>query len=85
MSLYKIIFSPTAEKQMLKLPSHISIRIANAIANLANRPFLGKKLKGDLTDYRSYRVGDYRVIYFIRRAQVQVEIIRVANRREVYR
>ena len=70
---------------MLNLQSHISIRIANAIANLAHQPLLGKKLKGDLSDCRSYRVGDYRVIYFIRRAQVQVEIIRVANRREVYR
>ena len=81
---YKIVFAPTAEKQFLNLTKTVQLRVANAIAKLAKDPFLGKQLHGQLRDYRSFRIGDYRVIYYIRQQMVQIEIIRVAHRREVY-
>jgi mRNA interferase RelE/StbE len=82
---YKIVFAPTAERQFLKLSKVVRIRVAQAIAKLANDPFIGKRLKAEFADYRSFRVGDYRVIYFVRKKLIQVEIIRVAHRREAYR
>jgi mRNA interferase RelE/StbE len=82
---YKIVFSPIAAKQVEKLPKMIARRIASAISKLAIEPKLGKRLKGELSDYWSYRVGQYRVIYYIRQKKIQVEIIRVAHRKEVYR
>lgn len=82
---YKIVFSPTAEKQLLKLPQYIATKVASAIAKLSAEPLLGKQLKGELGEYRSYRIGNYRVIYYIRREKIQIEIIRVAHRKEVYR
>jgi len=82
---YKIVFAPTAERQFLALPKIVRARVAGAIAKLAKAPFLGKQLKAELADYRSFRVGDYRVVYFVRKRQVKVEIIRVAHRREAYR
>lgn len=82
---YRIVFAPTAEKQFLRLTKLVRLRVAQAIAKLAFDPHLGKRLKGELAEYRSYRVGDYRVVYFIRRKLVQIEIIRVAHRREAYR
>ena len=85
MAKYKIVFAPTAERQFLKLDKFVRIRMAHAISKLAFNPHLGKQLKGELCEYRSYRVGDYRVIYFIRRQCVQIEIIRIAHRREVYK
>lgn len=85
MAKYKIIFAPSAEKQFFKFPKSIQTRLAHAIAKLVQDPLLGKLLKGELKEYRSYRVGDYRVIYFIRQKKIQIEIIRVAHRREVYR
>ncbi len=85
MTHYNIVFSPTAEKQLLKLPKFIATKIASAIAKLASEPLLGKRLKGELGEYRSYRIGDYRVIYYIRKEKIQIEIIRVAHRKEVYR
>ena len=85
MAKYKIVFAPMAEKQFLKLDRPVQVRIAHAIAKLTDDPHLGKQLKGELGGYRSYRVGDYRVIYFIRQTQIQIEIIRVAHRREVYK
>ena len=82
---YRIIFAPTAERQFLELGKIVRIRMAQAIAKLADDSFLGKQLKGELKDYRSYRVGDYRVVYYVRQRVIQVEIIRIAHRREVYR
>lgn len=84
-SRYRIVFAPIAEKQFLQLGKVVRIRVAQAIAKLADDPFLGKQLKGELSEYRSYRVGDYRVVYYVRQRVVQVEIIRIAHRKEVYR
>lgn len=81
---YKIVFVHMAEKQFSKLDRPIQLRIASAIAKLVTEPFLGKLLKGEFKEYRSLRVGDWRVIYLIRHLQIQIEIIRVAHRREVY-
>lgn len=85
MTKYQILFAPTAQKQLFKLPKSIQIRLLNAIARLSDDPFYGKNLKGELSDCYSLRVGDYRVIYSVSQKQLQVEIIRVAHRREVYR
>ncbi|MBF0104460.1 MAG: type II toxin-antitoxin system mRNA interferase toxin, RelE/StbE family [Deltaproteobacteria bacterium] len=85
MSKYKIVFAPTAEKQFMRLTRSVRIRVAQAIAKLSDDPFLGKQLKGELKEYRSFRAGDWRIVYFIRRHLIQVESIRVAHRREVYR
>jgi len=82
---YTIVFAPTAAKQFRALTQVVQLRIATAIAKLAETPHVGKPLKGEFKAYRSYRVGDYRVVYYIRHTAIQIEIIRVAHRREVYR
>jgi mRNA interferase RelE/StbE len=43
-----------------------------------------KQLKGDLAGYYRYRVGDYRVVYYIDEEQKQVVVTVIAHRREVY-
>ncbi|HLO46823.1 MAG TPA: type II toxin-antitoxin system RelE/ParE family toxin [Kamptonema sp.] len=43
-----------------------------------------KTLKGDLAGYYRYRVGDYRVVYYINDRQKQVVVTIIAHRREVY-
>jgi len=42
-------------------------------------------LKGGLTGLRRVRVGAYRVVYEIDEGEVQILVVRVAHRREVYR
>jgi mRNA interferase RelE/StbE len=82
---YRIVFAPTAARQLKRLTRVVQRRIVQAIAKLSKTPPLGKHLRGELKDYWSYRVGDYRVIYFMHRRRLQIEIIRVAHRRESYR
>ncbi len=44
-----------------------------------------KRLKGSLTGYWRYRVGDWRVVYRVEEDNRIVIIILVAHRREAYR
>lgn len=48
------------------------------------RPLGVRKLEGEEDLYR-LRVGDYRVLYAIRDAVLLVLVVRIADRREVYR
>lgn len=52
---------------------------------LATAPAGGKQLHGRLRGIRSWRSGDYRILYGIDAAQWRIVIYRVAHRREVYR
>lgn len=43
-----------------------------------------KPLKGELAGYYRYRVGDYRVVYYIDDEHKQVVVTIIAHRRDVY-
>jgi mRNA interferase RelE/StbE len=87
---WSIKFGPRAERQMEQLDPQIARRIfrflRERIAPLENPRSIGEALKGsELGDLWKYRVGGYRVIASIEDQQVQILIVRVGNRREVYR
>jgi len=85
-SKYKIIIAPGAEKQIDNLPTNIRSKIDRVIVDiLANNPYLGKPLKGNLKGRYSYRVADYRIIYSIFKHELIIQIIKVMHRREAYR
>ena len=48
------------------------------------RPFGVEKMAGPADLYR-VRVGDWRIVYAIRDRELVVIVIRIGNRREVYR
>jgi mRNA interferase RelE/StbE len=56
------------------------------IAILDNPRSIGEALTGTrLGNYWKYRVGDYRIIADIQDAKLCVQVVRLGNRREVYR
>jgi mRNA interferase RelE/StbE len=78
---------PTAQRELAKLPRAIARRIAAAIDALAGdpRPAGVRKLAGGAGDAWRIRVGDYRVLYEIRDAELLVTVVKLAHRRRVYR
>jgi len=82
---YEIFILPKAEKQLFKLPTKQLLAIDNAIMELANnpRPNGCKKLAGSDSHYR-IRVGNYRVIYSVFDDILQIEIIKIAHRKDAY-
>lgn len=87
MPAYRIVVLPTAARELAKLPRAIARRITAAIDALAAdpRPAGVRKLAGGNGDQWRIRVGDYRVLYVIRDAELLVTVVKLAHRRQVYR
>jgi mRNA interferase RelE/StbE len=84
--MYKLIISPTAEKQMRRLPAKIHDRVLSALEQLRlhPRPRGCVKLEGE-DDLWRIRVGDYRIVYSIEDEKLIILVVRVAHRKDVYR
>jgi mRNA interferase RelE/StbE len=83
---YRITILPVVVKALKKIPESDRKRIGAKINDLADnpRPAGVKKLAGENSLYR-VRVGDYRIVYMIEDEVVQVLVIRVGDRKDVYR
>jgi len=82
---YQVIILKSVRKELDRLPDDVASRILVRLAGLETnpRPPDVKKLKG--RDAWRIRVGDYRVIYEIHDRVLQVIVITVGHRREIYR
>jgi mRNA interferase RelE/StbE len=83
---YKITVKASARKELEKIQKANRETLVNAINSLAEnpRPPGCKKLVNFDNHYR-IRVGDYRVIYKIYDNELIVEVVKVGNRKDVYR
>lgn len=86
---WKINYTDQARQQLRKLDRQSARRILDymdrRIAVLDDPRSAGKALAGNLGAFWRYRVGDFRVICDIRDGAMCVLVVRVGNRREVYR
>jgi mRNA interferase RelE/StbE len=86
---WTIEYAETAKKQLRKLDKLAARRIIDfmdeRVASNDDPRAMGKALKGPLGDLWRYRVGDFRVICDIQDKVLTVLVLRVGNRREVYR
>ncbi|HEV2946874.1 MAG TPA: type II toxin-antitoxin system RelE/ParE family toxin [Gemmataceae bacterium] len=86
MARYEVIFKPSAEKALHKLPETVQRRIVAAVEGLQDdpRPPGSVKLSGELDLWR-IRVGDYRLVYTIDDDELIVLVVRIGHRKDVYR
>lgn len=87
---YEIEFDPDAVKDLQKLDRPIQQRLIGflkaRVAQLDDARSIGEALAGArLGTYWKYRVGDWRIICDIQDQRIVVRVLRVGNRREVYR
>jgi len=82
---YEITKTPAASKELERLPAQQRQRVDAAIEALADnpRPRGCVKLKG--TDTYRIRVGNYRVVYQILDKELLIIIVRVGDRKDIYR
>ena len=86
MKNYNIKYSKQAIRTLRKMPKNLSIRILTKIKELADSPYSHsqvKTLKG--LDACRLRVGDWRVIYTVKDQELEVWIVKIASRGEVYK
>ncbi len=81
---YKLEISRTAQKQLAKINDPFFKKITQKVLALKTnpRPPGCKKLKGE-TNWR-IRVADYRVIYEIKDDVLQIIVIEIDHRKQIY-
>jgi mRNA interferase RelE/StbE len=88
--VWAVEFDPEAVKDLKKMDRQVQVRIIGflreRVAPLTDPRSLGEALAGArLGNYWKYRVGDWRIICDIVDSLIVVRVLRVGNRREVYR
>ncbi len=87
---YRVEFDPEALKDLKKLDRPVQSRLLGflkmRVGQLADPRAIGEPLAGArLGQYWKYRVGDWRIICDIQDQRIVVRVLRLGNRREVYR
>ena len=87
---WRIEFEDAALKELAKLDKQVARRILaflrERVAVLDDPRSVGEALKGSrLGEFWKYRVGDYRIITNIEDGVMRVLVLKVGNRREVYK
>ena len=88
--VWELKFDEDAKKDLAKLDKQVAKRITTflggRVAALDDPRSIGEALKGSkLGDFWKYRVGDYRIIASIEDGALRILVVRIGNRREVYR
>ena len=81
---WTIRFTASAAKAVRKLDPEIRRRVRLAVATLREAPERGKPLQLTLKGLRSWRTGDFRIVYRLEAGRVEVLVIAVGHRRDVY-
>ena len=87
---WRIEFDRSAAGDLDRLDPPIARRILaflhGRVLNLDDPRSIGEALKGSrLGEYWKYRVGDYRIIAHIEDGRLLILVVRVGDRREVFR
>ena len=85
MASYSVLIKPSAAKELERLPDKLRRQVAKRIQALADnpRPVGVEKLTGE--ELYRLRQGDHRIVYSIEDAVLIVRVVRIGNRRDVYR
>lgn len=81
---WTIRYTETAAKAIRKLDPGVRKRVQAAIDTLREDPYRGKPLQLTLQGLHSWRTGDWRIIYRVQAERIEVLVVTVGHRREVY-
>ncbi len=88
--VWAIEFDEAAKKELAKLDRQVARRLLDflkqRVISLKDPRSVGQALKGSkLGEFWKYRDGDFRIIANIQDQKMIILILRVGNRREIYR
>ena len=84
---YEVILTDAARRSLRDLPAHVQKRISRWLDLLAEDPRRPgtRQLTGHPGVRRAHASKDYVILYSIEQERVTVLVLRIENRREVYR
>ena len=74
----------TAAEAFKRLNPEIRKQLKLGLKELADNPYAGKELQDELTEFRSYRIKRYRIVYSIHDGGRILKVYMVGHRREIY-
>lgn len=82
---YRVLIKKRAEKELDGLPGNTRETVYAVIRSLKENPYPPGCSKLKLIEGWRIRVGDYRVIYLINGKTMEITIIAVKHRKDIYR
>ena len=85
--MFSVTLSPEARAFYEKADPPLARKLARCFTQLERNPQKQrniKRLKGELSGYLRYRVGDWRVVYRVDELMQSVSVVVIGHRREVY-
>jgi mRNA interferase RelE/StbE len=79
---FELIFTREFLKRLKLLDRQTQIRILRELKIIEEKPLAGKQLVGRLSELKSFRIGDYRVIYQL--SEQTIVIRTIGHRKKVY-
>lgn len=81
---WTVLYAASAARQIRKLDRAVRARVERACEELRQNPERGKPLQLTLRGLRSWRTGDFRIVYRTIERRVEILVVAVGHRREVY-
>lgn len=82
--MFKVKLTKRARKELKNLSRAHQLSVGHILEDLKDDPFIGKPLTRELTKRFSYRIGVYRIIYKVNKADKIIYILTVGHRSTVY-
>lgn len=83
---YQVSFKPSFFKDLKSVPKPERVKFEIVIDRIIEDPFSvnAKKLSGYSHLYR-YRLGDYRLVYYVQQNREKIIFLLLAHRKDIYR
>jgi len=81
---WTVSYTQTAAKAIRMLDPQVRSKVRAAIDRLVEDPSRGKPLQLTLRGLRSWRTGDWRIVYRATHEKLEILVVAVGHRREVY-
>jgi mRNA interferase RelE/StbE len=81
---WTLVYAASAVRSLRKLDPQVKRRIKAALEDLAETPERGKPLQMTLEGLRSWRTGDFRIVYRVLGERIEVLVLAIGHRRDVF-
>jgi mRNA interferase RelE/StbE len=86
--MYELVVLNSAARELTKFDKPVRTRILGALDKIAENPYVGDLLKGDLSTIYSYHLKvsgvEYRIAYQIKEEEIIVIVMQIGTRENFY-
>jgi mRNA interferase RelE/StbE len=81
---WNLRYAASAVRSLRELDPQVQRRLKTAVEELAENPERGKPLQMTLRGLRSWRTGDFRIVYRVLTDRIEILVLAIGHRRDVY-